>query len=167
VPVVNGGDIPFTHVSLETAPVRGIVNRIVQDNQGFLWFGSNHGLLRYDGYQFRAFVHEPEDPNSISGVNIQALFKDRTGGLWIGSAQSVDRYDPASGIFQHFLRDAGGACGPIGTVQDITEDREGMIWLATDNGLQRLGPTTSRLNCYQHRQGDDSSLASSFVKSVL
>jgi len=47
--MVNGGDIPFAHISLEKAPALGIVNRMVQDNQGFLWFGFYHGLLRYDG----------------------------------------------------------------------------------------------------------------------
>src|SRR5712671_471495 len=53
VPTVDGGDIPFTHISLEKAPALGIVNRIVQDDQGFLWFGFYHGLLRYDGSHFR------------------------------------------------------------------------------------------------------------------
>src|SRR6266436_6009207 len=75
MPIVNGGDIAFTHISLEKAPALGIVNRMVQDDQGFLWFGFYHGLLRYDGYQFRAFLHEPEDPDSVSGINIRALFK--------------------------------------------------------------------------------------------
>src|ERR1700730_4800943 len=167
VPIVNGGDFPFTHVSLEKAPAFGIVNRMVQDDQGFLWFGFYHGLGRYDGYQFRAFLHEPEDPNSISGVNVRALFKDHTGNLWIGSDQSLDRYNPARGFFKHFLMDARDECGPIGTVRDITEDRNGMIWLATDDGLKRLDPSTSKLNCYRHRQDDYSSIASDFVKTVL
>src|SRR6266849_9448702 len=167
VPIVNGGDIPFTHVSLEKAPALGIVNRIVQDDQGFLWFGFYHGLLRYDGYQFRAFLQEPEDPNSISGVNIRALFKDHTGNLWIGSSQSLDQYDPVKGVFRRFPMGASNACGPIGRVRDITEDRKGMIWLATDDGLKRLDPSTSKLNCYQHRQDDISSIASDFVKTVL
>src|ERR1700681_965984 len=70
VPIVNGGDIPFTHVLLEKSPAFGIVNRIVQDDQGFLWFGFYNGLMRYDGYQFRAFLQEP--------VNVRALFKDHT-----------------------------------------------------------------------------------------
>ena len=167
VPTVNGGDIPFRHVSLETAPVRGLINRIVQDDQGFLWFGTNHGLLRYDGYEFRAFVHDAEDPNSISAVNVMALSKDRRGNLWIGSADSVDRYDPASGIFKHFPTGGGNGCGPTGAVRDITEDRGGTIWLAADNGLRRLDPSTSKLNCYQHRQDDDSSVASNLVKTVV
>ncbi len=167
MPIVNGGDIPFTHVSLEKAPALGILNRIVQDDQGFLWFGFYHGLLRYDGYQFRAFLQEPEDPNSISGVNVRALFKDHKGNLWIGSSQSLDQYDPVKGVFRRFPMGAGNACGPIGSVRDITEDRNGMIWLATDDGLKRLDPSTSKLNCYQHRQDDISSIASDFVKTVL
>jgi signal transduction histidine kinase/ligand-binding sensor domain-containing protein len=167
VPIVNGRDIAFTHISLERAPALGIVNRIAQDNQGFLWFGFYHGLLRYDGYQFRAFLQEPEDPNSISGVNLRALFKDHTGNLWIGASQSLDRYDPVKGVFKRFLTGAGDACGPVGRVRDITEDRNGMIWLATDDGLRRLDPATSKLNCYQHRQDDISSIASDLVKTVL
>ena len=167
VPTANGGDIPFRHVSLETAPVRGLVNRIVQDDQGFLWFGTNHGLLRYDGYEFRAFVHDAEDPNSISAVNVMALSKDRRGNLWIGSTDSVDRYDPASGIFKHFPIGSGSGCGPTGAVRDISEDRGGTIWLATDNGLKRLDPSTSKLDCYKHRDDDDSSIASNFVKTVV
>src|SRR5882724_3957160 len=121
VPTANGGDIPFTHISLEKAPALGIVNRIVQDNQGFLWFGFFHGLLRYDGYQFREFLHEPDDSNSSSGVNVRALFKDHTGNLWVGSTQSLDRYDPVNGVFKRFLIGAGNACGSLDSVRDITE----------------------------------------------
>jgi len=167
VPVVNGGEIPFTHISLEKAPALGIVNRIVQDDQGFLWFGFYHGLLRYDGYQFRAFREAPEDPNSISGVNVRALIKDHTGKLWIGSSQILDQYDPVKGVSRHFMSGASGACGPIGGVRDITEDRNGMIWVATDSGLKRLDPSTSKLSCYHHRQDDISSIASDSVKTVL
>jgi ligand-binding sensor domain-containing protein/signal transduction histidine kinase len=167
LPIVNGGDIPFTQISVEKAPALGIVNRMVQDNQGFIWFGFYHGLLRYDGYQFREFLQEPDDPNSISGVNIRALFKDHTGNLWIGSSQSLDRYDPVKGVFRRFPMGSSNACGTIGSVRDITEDRNGMIWVATDDGLRRLDPATSKLNCYQHRQDDVSSIASDFVKAVL
>jgi signal transduction histidine kinase/ligand-binding sensor domain-containing protein len=167
LPAVNGGNIPFTHISLEKAPALGIVNRIVQDNQGFVWFGFYHGLMRYDGYQFREFVQGPEDPNSISGANIRALFKDHTGKLWIGSSQSLDQYDPVKGSFRRFPTSSGNACGTIGIVRDITEDRNGTIWVATDDGLRRLDPSTSKLTCYQHRQDDVSSIASDFVKAVL
>jgi len=160
--MVDRADIRFSHVSIDT----GTIARIVQDDQGFLWFGTAHGLLRYDGYQFRVFIHDPADPNSMSGVSVGALFKDRAGNLWIGSEQQLDRYTPASGKFAHFLSASQKICDS-GVVRDIIQDREGIIWLATDNGLKRLDPTTSNVNCYQHRQDDDLSIGSNFVKSML
>ena len=166
VPRVDGADIRFSHVSLETALVPGTIARIVQDDQGFIWFGTTHGLVRYDGYEFRVFVHDPADPNSLSGVSVAALFKDRAGNLWIGSERQLDRYSPANGNFAHFLSDSQKVC-ESGVVRDITQDREGIIWVATDNGLKRLDPTTSNVNCYQHRQDDDLSIGSNLVKSML
>src|SRR5262249_17577091 len=59
VPMVDRADIRFFHVSFDTALVPGTIARILQDDQGFLWFGTTHGLVRYDGYQFRVFVHDP------------------------------------------------------------------------------------------------------------
>ena len=167
VPEVDGPNLHFSHVSLVNAPARGVVMRMAQDDQGFLWIGTNHGLLRYDGYQFQAFLPNPTDPNSIHGVNVTALFKDRSGNLWIGLDQNLDRYDPVSGVFRHVKMDSSGACEPPGIVQDITQDREGIIWIATHNGLKRLDPITMKSICYQHLAGDNSSLASNVVMSVV
>jgi ligand-binding sensor domain-containing protein len=50
----------------------------------FVWFGSEYGLNRYDGYKFKVFKHEPGSTNSLSGVYIYSLFKDRSGSPWIG-----------------------------------------------------------------------------------
>ena len=167
VPIVDQQDIRFVHDTVETAALGGVVNNIVQDNQGFLWFGTSHGLLRYDGYQFRVFAHDPGDPASIGGVSIEALLKDRSGNLWVGVDQLLDRYDPVSGIFKHFFAERGIPCGPMGPVRKIAQDREGMIWLATDSGLKRVDPATLSVTCYQHREDDLSSIQSNLVKAVM
>jgi len=49
--------------------------QIVQDDQGFMWFGSQYGLNRYDGYKFKVFKHEPGNRNSLSGVFIYSCSK--------------------------------------------------------------------------------------------
>ena len=79
VPVVDGNDIRlrFTRLSTENGLSQTKVMQIVQDNQGFMWFATQHGLNRYDGYNFKVFAHDPANPNSLSGVYINALFKDR------------------------------------------------------------------------------------------
>src|SRR3974377_257917 len=85
LPVVEGKDIRFTQLHSEQDQLEGEVNHILQDDQGFMWFGTSDGLRRYDGYGFREYRHDPKDPNSLSGATIYALFKDRSGKLWVGS----------------------------------------------------------------------------------
>src|SRR6201990_64575 len=84
LPVVDGNDIRFTQLHPVQGQFQDEVNRIVQDDQGFLWFGTSDGLRRYDGYDFREYRHDPKDPHSISGTTVYSLFKDRTGRLWVG-----------------------------------------------------------------------------------
>ena len=81
LPVADGKDIRFTRFSTEDGLSQTRVSQIVQDDQGFLWFGSQYGLNRYDGYKFKVFKHEPGVANSLSGVYIYALFKEPLGDL--------------------------------------------------------------------------------------
>ena len=60
------------------------VRDIIQDSQGFLWFGTEHGLARYDGYNIRTFLAESDNPNGLSGASITTLHKDSNGTIWIG-----------------------------------------------------------------------------------
>jgi ligand-binding sensor domain-containing protein len=82
--VIDGKDIHFSRISTEDGLSQKRVSQIVQDDQGFIWFGSQYGLNRYDGYKFKVFKHEPGQTNSLSGMLISSLFKDRSGSLWIG-----------------------------------------------------------------------------------
>jgi ligand-binding sensor domain-containing protein len=102
MPVVSGSDISFK----ELTNVRGLsqtrVLQIVQDDQGFMWFGTQYGLDRYDGYEFKVFTPVPGRVNSLSGAYIYSLFKDHAGTLWIGCDQFLDRFDPTTETFTHY-----------------------------------------------------------------
>jgi ligand-binding sensor domain-containing protein len=89
VPVVDGNGMRFTRLSTEDGLSQTRVTQIVQDDQGFIWFASEYGLNRYDGYKFKVFKHEPGRPNSLGGVYIYSLFKDHSGVLWIGCERCV------------------------------------------------------------------------------
>ena len=83
LPVVDGKDLRFTRLSTDQGLSQTKVSQIVQDDQGFMWFGTQYGLNRYDGYNFKLFVHDPRNPNGLSGVYTSALFKARDGALWV------------------------------------------------------------------------------------
>lgn len=78
LPVIDQQDIRFKRLSTADGLSQTRVSSILQDDQGFLWFGTQYGLNRYDGYKFKLFKHEPGRPDSLSGVYVHALFKDRS-----------------------------------------------------------------------------------------
>jgi len=164
LPVVEANDLDFTRISFGQGPSHGRVQSIVQDRQGFLWFGTNSGLERYDGYRFREFRHDPNDPGSLSGSAVHAIVEDKSGKLWVGSDQFLDRYDPSTEAFTHYPVNFYGSdmMAWYGLV-----DRQGTIWVATSEGLYKIDPFTGKSVRYQSHPGDPSSLSSNHITTTL
>ncbi|MGE5429599.1 MAG: two-component regulator propeller domain-containing protein [Syntrophomonadaceae bacterium] len=133
-------DIYFDHIFREQGLSQSIVNCIIQDNKGLMYFGTEDGLNIYDGYSFTIMRNNPNDTNSLSYNDITALFEDRDKIIWIGTFNAgLNRYDPSVQSIRRF------PFNPLDTnslsnsnVNDITEDRNGSMWIATDNGLCML-----------------------------
>jgi len=156
LPIVDGTDIRFARPYTGDGLSQTKVAQIVQDDQGFMWFGTQYGLNRFDGYKFKVFVHDPRDPKSLSGVFINALFKDRHGTLWVGCDQFLNRFDRETETFTRYA---------VPSVSNITEDTTGVLWLATPTGLYGLDPATGRIRRFSHDPNDPSSLGSDDVRS--
>ena len=165
--LIEGKDIRSTHYSTEQGLSQNRVDQILQDNQGFMWFGTYNGLNRFDGYRFLSYKPEADNPYSIGGVFIYALFQDRSGALWIAVDEELDRFDPVTGRFFHYRANPNEPASLAGHVEHIAQDRDGMLWLATRNGLDRLDPVSGRFIHYRHDPGDPRSLASDDVRYVL
>jgi ligand-binding sensor domain-containing protein len=166
LPVVEGKDIRFARISSSQGLSQVRVSDIVQDDQGFIWFGTINGLNRYDGYNFNVFKHDPERQESLSGVYIYSLFKDRAGTIWVGTDQSLDRFDPLTEKFSHYHFDVPDSSGLPTTVDQISQDSSGMLWLSTRKGLFRLDPVTGKTKHFYHDPGDPSSLGDNGIKST-
>jgi ligand-binding sensor domain-containing protein len=156
LPTQYSNNIRFTLISKDEGLSQIRVSSIVQDNLGFMWFGTELGLNRCDGYTFKVFIHERNNANSLGGVNIFSLFKDRDGELWIGSEQSLDRFDPKTETFIHY---------PIPFVKHISQDRFGVLWLSTARGLYRLDQASGTIHAFTHDTNDPLSLRSNDVRS--
>src|SRR5580658_3745838 len=150
VPVVEGGSARFTRISTADGLSQTRVAQIVQDDRGFIWFGTQYGLDRYDGYDFKVFVHEAGRVNTLAGAYIYSLFKDRSGMLWIGCNQTLDRFDPRTETFTHYRVETDKQGNLGSTVVHVSQDHSGMLWLATATGLHRLDPKTGQIVHYRH-----------------
>jgi ligand-binding sensor domain-containing protein len=137
LPIVDAADNRFVRLSTALGVSQLKADYILQDGEGFMWFGTRYGLYRYDGYSFKVFVHQPGNPKSLDTVTVGALFKDRDGALWVASAQSLNKFDRTTETFQRY---------PIPSASFITQDTAGMLWLpavAYMAWIQRRGASST------------------------
>jgi len=123
----------FDHLSVEDGLSQSTVFNMLQDRIGYLWFGTEDGLNKFDGYEFTIYRHRENVQGSISDNWISALYEDREGTLWVATRKGIDRFDRASGGFAHIpppLPEREAWC--------LREDATGSLWLGTDAGLYLL-----------------------------
>jgi signal transduction histidine kinase/ligand-binding sensor domain-containing protein len=159
IDVVEGNDIRFRRLPASAGLSQTRVAWVVQDKVGFVWFGTQYGLDRFDGYKSKVFKNEPGRPHSLSCVYIRSLFVDHAGTLWVGCERFLDRFEPATETFAHFRIGTQSSNELSTPIQRISEDRAGVLWLATDKGLYRFDPATGRTRRYVHDPQDSASLA--------
>jgi ligand-binding sensor domain-containing protein/signal transduction histidine kinase len=163
LPVVDADDIRFVRLRRSQGLSSQRVTSIVQDDHAFLWFGTDYGIDRYDGYQFRVFMSQPDDRGSPLHITEPTLFVDRSGTLWVGSLYGLGRYDPDTESFAHYPLARDSVSGS--SVHHISQDRAGTLWISTERGLYRLDPTSGKTTHYRHHNADEASLSSDDIRS--
>jgi ligand-binding sensor domain-containing protein len=144
------------------------VCRILQDRQGFLWFITFNGLNRYDGYNFKVYGTDASDSNSITPGEFFSLVQDKEGVLWMNSeADGIYSFDPRKEKFVNYRND------PVNTnslAADLTEglvaDKNGAIWIATQNGLDKFEPAVNHFTHYTHRNNDSCSISNNQIFGI-
>ncbi|MEL6942564.1 MAG: two-component regulator propeller domain-containing protein, partial [Bacteroidota bacterium] len=116
------------------------VQSIAQDSFGFIWFGSQYGLHRWDGYKFKTYLNDPLDSNSISSSYVEHIYVARDGSLWLGTwGGGLNHFDPSTEVFTAYSFDANNPNSLSNNfVSDVIEDQEGNIWVATQYGINRF-----------------------------
>ncbi|MDX2250137.1 MAG: two-component regulator propeller domain-containing protein [Bacteroidia bacterium] len=132
-------DYTVRAVGLEDGLSQSSINAITQDDKGFLWFATQDGLNRYDGYTFQVLKNEPFDPTSLSHNHITALHTDKNGILWVGTTGGLNVYNPHTLSFRRFYADSRNPRSlSANFISCIFESPDGQIWVGTNNGLNRV-----------------------------
>lgn len=160
-------DIQFQQLTVKDGLSNSFVNCVLQDRKGFLWFGTDDGLNRYDGNDIKVFRNIPGDSTSLSDNIIWAIFEDKDEYLWIGTKGGVlDRYNPYSEDFKHWYLDSAKTEGT--NITFITEDSNNFLWIGTyRNGVYRLDPSQNNLVQWVNNSEEHQILSSNFIISIL
>ncbi len=158
-------NIHFERISTEQGLSQVSINCILQDKQGFMWFGSEDGLNKYDGYRIIIYRHDPEDSLSISNNAISSLFEDAEGILWIGTkGGGLNKFDRQTNIFKRYTHDVDKPNSlSSNTVTVVYEDVAGNLWVGTKHGLNKL-VNSSNIPLVNDKSGNLNQKIESFIR---
>ncbi|TQV72369.1 hypothetical protein FLL45_19340 [Aliikangiella marina] len=147
----------FKHYRKSEQP-NGLVNenilQMMEDDDGYIWIATyGGGLFKLDknSNTFTNYANDPDDQKSLSGNNVTVIFQDKMGRFWVGTqGHGLNRWEPEArrrGInqFKHYTTESGLNSS---TVNGVTEDQFGYIWVSTNRGVSRLNPETNQFKHY-------------------
>jgi signal transduction histidine kinase/ligand-binding sensor domain-containing protein len=143
-------DYLFEHLTIDDGLSNNAVSSIVRDHLGFIWFATNEGLTRYDGYGFTVYQHIRDNPNSLSNNKVYSVFEDSKKNLWIGTRMGLNLYNREFDNFTRFVHNpADDHSLSNNLIRYIYEDNAANLWLATlGGGLNRFDEENKRFVRY-------------------
>ena len=143
-------EFKFSHITAEQGLSMTVVNCVLQDSRGFMWFGTQDGLNKYDGYNITIFKHNPVDSNSLSNNFINVLYETKGGDLLVGTnGGGLDAYNLSTGKFKHHIGVQGNKNSlSNNNVKALLEDNQGLLWIGTDDGLNSYDRKKNKFTRY-------------------
>jgi len=172
-------EVSFENISTHNGLVDNNIHCILQDSKGFMWFGSEEGLHRYDGYSMRVFRHDPGNQSGLSNNQIKALYEDHYNRLWIGTdGGGITIFDLQTETFSYLRYEADSPESSLisDDVFCFAGSADGNLWVGTKQGLDfvEIAPRSKEnslliksIHHYRHHPDNDNSLAYPHVYSVL
>jgi signal transduction histidine kinase/ligand-binding sensor domain-containing protein/CheY-like chemotaxis protein len=158
----------FTHITTKDGLPHSLVFSICQAQNGFIWFGTNNGLARFDGYNFKLFQPEYNNPDAIAHKSVFGIIEDDDCKLWlILQTEGVDLFDPATGIAEHFPGNPKDLASPTRNANfNAFKDRNGQLWFCSNFGLSMFNKSNKTFIRYKFENSDEFSLSNSKVYHV-
>ncbi len=162
------GDTPLEaeHLNIEQGLSQSTVLSILQDQKGFMWFGTNDGLNRYDAYKFKIFKLQRGDTTSLPDNNIQTLFQSKDGTIWVGTEAGLSQYNLDFDNFTNYAYQAKNKKSLSNdNVSTISEDTTGIIWIGTKKGLNKFDRKTKTFTRF-YADGKPNSIPSNDITAI-
>ena len=152
----------FINFNSKNGLASNTINAILKDKEGFMWFGTEDGLNKFDGLNFKVYRHKEGDSTSLGkGSSVMALQEDRNGNLWVGTSMTVSMYNRSLNNFTNIN------FSPYGWIRSLLADHTGNLWVGTYNGLYYYNTKTKKITSYKAEPTQIDRLISGVVMCVF
>ncbi len=140
---------------------QGHVTTILKDHHGFMWFGTDEGLNKYDGYTFTVYKYDAKKPESIGNNMVRDMMEDHAGNVWVGTTSGLDKFDRKKDAFVHYTP------GERIYIEGILEDSKNRIWIGSNKGLFLFHPDKGTFHHYLQQAKDPNSLRLNYIYHLV
>ena len=139
-------DFQIKKISPEGGFTFDAINTVCEDKYGFIWFGSNSGVYRYNSVETVKYINSPDDPTSLPGNTVRSLYLDLNGQMWFSTNRGLCVFDYQCECFRKYvLHDANGNPSAINVLQVFQTD-DGTYWLVDNAGIATIDFKTGVVN---------------------
>ncbi|MEQ8463833.1 two-component regulator propeller domain-containing protein [Coleofasciculus sp. E1-EBD-02] len=159
----------FFHIGVEEGLPQSCILAILQDSQGWIWFGTQDGLSRYDGYKFTIYKYNELNLKTLSDNFILSIYEDKSGIVWVGTDNGgLNTFDRKTEQFTHYIHNPAKPNSlSSNSVWSIYEDSYNKLWIGTGGGgLNQFNRETGKFTHYKHNPNDPHSLSNNTVLSI-
>ena len=128
----HANNLTFNNLNIEQGISQSTAEIIFQDSKGYIWIGTNDGLNRYNGYEYKIYNYE-EGKNSISNNGITDITEDENGYIWVGTVQGMNRINTETGEIQNYTKENEKI--PDDSTSEVIKTQENKIVVATYSGI--------------------------------
>ncbi|MBN2597420.1 two-component regulator propeller domain-containing protein [Labilibaculum sp.] len=151
-------NIRFKRITINEGLSLSSVYCIFQDSKGFMWFGTEDGLNRYDGKNFTIYRSNPENTNSISYKWIEQIIEDNSGNLWFGSRGGLTRFNPVTEIFTQYRGIEPNRQLSNDTITHLFEDHSNRLWIGSLKGITCINTKLGMIEKNEYAKGLNSKI---------
>ncbi len=146
--ILQGQDeyVRFKRITIDDGLSLSSVYNIYQDSKGFMWFGTEDGLNKYDGRSITVYGATTDQHYILANKWIELVYEDRAGMIWLGSRGGLTMYNPRKGIFNTLRHDPNSLLSLSNdTISAIIADLRNDVWIGTFSGLNKVDRFTGEV----------------------
>jgi len=158
----------FEHLTIADGLPENSVRCMLQDHLGYMWFGTQNGLVRYDGYNMKVYQTDPNDSLSISDRQIYSIYEDKSKTLWVGTSGGLNKFDRINETFKKYTNNPDDSTSiNSNKIVNIYEDNSGNIWVSTYKGLSLFDRQTENFRHIPYKGLEYSPALYKYILSLI
>ncbi|MBP8067158.1 MAG: hypothetical protein KAY27_01220, partial [Pedobacter sp.] len=161
--------ISLTNINSINGLSQNTIYSTFKDRKGLMWYGTQDGLNRYDGYKIKVYKNKTNSPFTIGANHITSINEDHQSNLWIGTRLGgLSKYIRSTEKFITFRHDPKNPRSlSNNNINAVYTDKKGNVWIGTEDGLNLLDKKTGNFKRFYHHKGDQNSLSYSGILSIF